>query len=221
MKRILPSIVLLHALAGCGGEISKAPELGLDTAGLSQGVDHAEIVYIWLEGDFDSSAQARQDSAYAPVSLRMCEANVPELGSRVLYVEQAMMGRADKPYRQRIYSIEPDGDNVASYIYGMTEEVNAAMVGACDSEEPETIAFEDIRPLEGCTVRLKPEGEDRYVGGTSGQGCESRLGGASYATSEITLGPLSIESWDRGWTADGEQAWGATEGPYLFMRGKE
>ncbi len=220
MKRILPNIVLLHALAGCGGGISKAPELGLDTAGLAQAVDHAEIVYIWLEGDFDSSAQARQDSAYAPVSLRMCEANVAELGSRVLYVEQAMMGRADQPYRQRIYSIEPDGDRVASYIYGMTEEVSAAMVGACDREEPATIAIEDIREREGCTVWLKPDGEDRYVGGTSGSGCASSLGGASYATSEVTLDPLSIASWDRGWAADGEQAWGATEGPYLFKRSR-
>ena len=48
--------------------------------------------------------------------------------------------------------------------------------------------------------------------------CASDLRGAAYATSEVTITPQFVLSWDRGFDNTGKQVWGATEGPYVFLR---
>ena len=69
----------------------------------------------------------------------------------------------------------------------------------------------------GRHVRLD-RSADTNTGATQGSSCSSDLRGASYATSEVKLDGQGIQSWDRGFSADGKQAWGATRGPYLFER---
>ena len=56
------------------------------------------------------------------------------------------------------------------------------------------------------------------MGGTRGEGCASNLRGAAYATSEVVIMPGRIESWDRGFDAEGHQVWGAEKGAYVFVR---
>ena len=80
---------------------------------------------------------------------------------------------------------------------------------------------EDLELREGCTVFLKYDGNGRFVGGTEGNGCLSGLRGATYATSEVIVGPGRIESWDRGFDAEGVQVWGAEKGAYVFLRENE
>ena len=57
-----------------------------------------------------------------------------------------------------------------------------------------------------------------FYGATRENDCESSLRGASYATSEVRLFADAMHSWDRGYDADGVQVWGATAGPYEFLR---
>jgi len=71
---------------------------------------------------------------------------------------------------------------------------------------------------EGCAVLLKRVSDALFEGGTIGNGCTSDLRGASYATSEVTLTPDKLISWDRGFDAEGNQVWGATRGGYVFDR---
>jgi hypothetical protein len=42
--------------------------------------------------------------------------------------------------------------------------------------------------------------------------------GAVYATSEVTVTPEALISWDRGFGAAGEQVWGAVTGGYVFKK---
>ena len=60
--------------------------------------------------------------------------------------------------------------------------------------------------------------DGRFAGGTRGEGCESTLMGARYATSEVELRDDGLDSWDRGFNAQGMQVWGATAGAYRFVR---
>ena len=57
-----------------------------------------------------------------------------------------------------------------------------------------------------------------WAGSTQGKGCSSTLGGASYATSQVTVTPLELRSWDQGFDAAGKQVWGAEKGPYVFLK---
>jgi hypothetical protein len=57
-----------------------------------------------------------------------------------------------------------------------------------------------------------------FFGSTHGTACTSELRGASYATSEVKIYRDRIVSWDRGYSSDNAQVWGATKGGYVFLR---
>lgn len=176
-----------------------------------------ERAFAMLTGRFDSSAQAESSAAYFPVQLHTCPVDIPELGQRVLYVEQAMMDSLDAPYRQRLYIVEP-GDAEGEVISTVTELMEPErFVGLCAGADVPRINQYDAIARPGCEVYLRAEGEG-FTGGTEGNGCESTLQGANYATSEVTLTDTMLRSWDRGFDDAGNQRWGATQGPYVFDR---
>lgn len=204
------------ALAGCAPPINEPS----DDAG--PGFDVQERFSDWLSGAFDSSAQAAADLQYFAIQLVACPVDATEIGEQVLYVEQAVMDSPDQPYRQRLYLIEGDAVEplVATsevFLLDAPEEV----VGICDLDPDERPAFSDADAAlkESCGVRTTwEEDEAMFVGGTVGEGCESTRDGASYATAEVEVSADLMTSWDRGFDADGDQVWGATAGPYEFLR---
>ncbi len=175
----------------------------------------------YLTGTFDSQNQANLDWSYYPVQLVMCPVAVPDLGERVLYVEQAIMDSLDQPYRQRLYVVEPDPDDPGGAISRVWELHDpGAAVHLCDDPASLTLTAGDAFEREGCATYMTWLG-DHWEGGTRAQDCASSLSGASYATSEITIDDERLESWDRGFDAAGVQVWGAVDGPYEFDRKTE
>jgi hypothetical protein len=180
----------------------------------------AERAFAMLTGRFDSKDQSEHDGEYHAVQLETCEVEAPELGSRVLYVEQALMTKLDAPYRQRLYvvSAEPESEGVVrSSVYELTKP--AAAVHLCASPAPRRFAASGAILREGCAVRLAwSAASQSFSGGTEGSACASSLGGAKYATSSVTLRRDGLESWDRGYDEKAVQVWGAAKGPYRFVR---
>jgi len=143
-----------------------------------------------------------------------------------LYVEQAAYSNLARPYRQRVYHLTPAGPeepgSIRSEVYtlpGDPLELAAAW------EEPsrfEAFGPENLEPRAGCAILLDVNRSGgtpvSYVGSTVGEGCDSTLAGAAYATSEVVITERVLESWDRGFDAEGEQVWGATEGAYRFVK---
>jgi len=179
---------------------------------------NADIVAIWLDGDFDSSSQAADDPNYYNIALRMCSIELPELGDRILYVEQAPASRLNAPYKQLIYKIEPADGRIAARVYSIDPALLPRFVGGCKDPESIIIEVDRLKPREGCTIWLEADGEDSYVGGTEGKGCKTDIGDATYTTTKLIIEPLSITTWERGWDADNAQAWGSEDGPYSFDR---
>jgi len=208
------SLLISILSVGCGTDTSSGPE-----ASVGPGVDAASLradeVYNLLQGHFDSSEQAIDDPTYFDISLKMCPVDAPWLGERVLYVEQAVSTRLAEPYRQRLYVIAPLGNDVVSRVFELSEP--QAFIGLCDTDTLKVVAEGDARLKSGCEVYLAKQGET-YIGGTAGKGCLSSLNGASYAASDVTLTEGKVTSWDRGYDAQDNQVWGATDGPYLFVK---
>jgi hypothetical protein len=172
----------------------------------------------WMTGSFSSEEQAAEDESYFDIRLEMVPIWTDRADGRWLYVEQAAALSLDSPYRQRVYhlTVQDDG-SFRSEVYAIPDPLRFA--GAWKSDAPLADLSPDALELrEGCAVILRAETEKRFVGSTVGTGCSSTLRGASYATSEVTVRPDSIESWDRGFAESGEQMWGAEKGPYLFKR---
>ncbi|MEM7306571.1 MAG: chromophore lyase CpcT/CpeT [Planctomycetota bacterium] len=172
----------------------------------------------WMTGSFTSAAQAAAaPDDYFDIRLYM-EPIWPERDDGPwLYVEQAAASALERPYRQRVYHLIDTDEGVRSDVYALPDDP-LEYAGAWRTPERFDALTPDLLVLrEGCSIHLVEAG-GVYVGATRGEGCQSSLGGASYATSEVRVEPELLTSWDRGWDAEGEQAWGAELGPYLFVR---
>ena len=178
--------------------------------------DGAAALFEMMQGSFDSSEQAAQDSAYYAISLHMVPI-WPERG-QYLYVEQALAAMQDKPYRQRVYALRSTADGVVeSHVYKIPAD--SLWVGKWRTPEAfEALVLSDLEHLEGCEVRLTQVGEGHFSGATGDQTCPSVLYGASYAQSQVDVLPDRVESWDRGFDAEGNHIWGAEKGGYVFLR---
>jgi hypothetical protein len=198
--------------AGAAG--ASAGGAGGNTASLS---DKAEQ---YLVGRFDSSQDSLDNPSHFAISLVICRVDAPELGERVLYVEQAKLDQLASPYRQRLYVVEPGMEPNQEVRSRVFELVHAgAFVGLCDQANVEHVAASAADEKAGCVVELTLDAAtDTFQGGTQGKGCPSALAGAAYATSEVTLNQKELRSWDRGFDPSDTQVWGATDGPYVFAR---
>ncbi len=201
--------------------------VGIDAAPATPAVED-ELARL-LTGRFDSKDQAAQDKTYFEITLEVCKVEAPELGPRVLYVEQARPPSA--PYRQRLYVIDrKDSTTAVSRVFEL--RTPKTWVGACAEAKPRSAVPADAEEKLGCGVELHAIAKGQFQGATgdfkwngssfskdpSGSKCPSDLNGASYASSTVTLTETELLSWDRGFTTDEKQVWGATAGGYRFIR---
>lgn len=170
-----------------------------------------------MQGSFTSSAQAQRDTAYFDVSLEMFPIWEKRKDGRWIYVEQALSALKGKPYRQRIYHLTQRADgSFISEVFSLPDETS--FVGAyLTPEKFDALSPEQLNLRDGCAVILHKEGEG-FAGATEGNGCESNLRGAKYASSKVEISQGRIHSWDQGFDASGKQVWGATKGPYEFIK---
>jgi hypothetical protein len=204
MKLLLIAGALAAALggaAGCGGTD-----------------EDLDLLCAWMTGSFDSGAQAAADSSYFDIELEMVPVWTDRTDARWFYVEQAVATAKDRPYRQRVYRVvRLDADTFESAVFSLPDP--GRFVGAWRENAPlAAIGPEDLEVREGCAVELRRNADGRFTGSTRDRQCTSSLRGAAYATSEVVITDGRLESWDRGFDADGEQVWGAVTGPYVFLR---
>lgn len=203
MRRLIASMLLVAATA----------------AGAGTSRDFAQLVD-WMTGSFSSQAQSERDEAYYDIRLEMWPIWA-EHGSgdeAWLYVEQAVAGREDAPYRQRVYRVRAlDDGRVESAVYTLPGPER--FVGAWKTEAPlATLHPDSLIEREGCAIVLERTDDDSFVGATGERSCPSDLRGASYATSEVRVFAAGLDSWDRGFDPDDAQVWGAEKGAYEFRR---
>ncbi len=173
----------------------------------------------WMSGSFDSRDQHLADTTnYFDIRLHMKPIWKNRTDGVWLYVEQAMMGYLDKPYRQRVYHVYlQDDSTVISHVYEMEKPLRFA--GVWQQESPlGALTPDSLKDRKGCSILLRKMNNVRYVGQTHDRDCLSTRSGATYATSEVVLEDGLLVSWDRGWDADGKHVWGATQGGYRFVK---
>ena len=179
--------------------------------------DEAVVLASHLTGWFDSADQAQADpDNYFNIRLVMVPIWTERADGPWLYVEQAIGTALDRPYRQRVYHLVEDERGLVSEVYTLPGDP-LAFAGRFEDAAFAEVSPEDLSLREGCAIFLARVG-GAFAGTTNGADCGSTLRGASYATSEVTVEPDRLTSWDRGFDANGEQVWGAEAGPYEFLR---
>lgn len=171
-----------------------------------------------LAGSISSAEQAAADKNHRNVVLHAVRIWPDRTDGPWLYAQQAPADAVDQPYRQRVHQLarRPDG-SFESRVFTLADPV--AATGPWRKPAPlADLTLAALTSRDGCTVFLHPKPDGSFVGRTEGKGCASELRGAAYATSEITLTPAEIVSWDRGFNSSDKQVWGAPIGGYRFKR---
>ncbi|MEM6684632.1 MAG: chromophore lyase CpcT/CpeT [Bacteroidota bacterium] len=184
----------------------------------SNKADELKALQTMMTGSFDSSEQAAADESYYNISLHMYPIWQTK-DSYWLYVEQALFSAQERPYRQRVYQLEKlENGTFSSKVYTLNTPKD--FIGKWKTPEYfDQFDVSILKEREGCAVILKKQGEN-YTGSTNEKDCKSTMRGATYATSQVTIKPNAIESWDRGFNASDEHVWGAEKAGYVFKRKK-
>lgn len=201
----------LLLLTACGGDPApiqrSSPELG-------RLLGH-------MTGQFSSEAQAKATEGYFDIRLFMVEIWKERDDGPWLYVEQSVATALERPYRQRVYHLrELEPGIFESRIYAFPEP--RSRTGAWKKDAPlADLGPDDLEEKLGCGVILRLRDDGTYAGGTLGTACANAFGGATYATSFVTVFDDRLEAWDRGYDADHKPLWGPETGPYEFLRTKD
>jgi hypothetical protein len=91
------------------------------------------------------------------------------------------------------------------------------LIGLCDKPAGERVfKIEEIGKSE-CSVFLRKE-KDNYIGETQPGGCPTNYRGAVKITNKIILHSSGMDTYDRGFDANGKVIWGAKDEPYMFLK---
>ena len=184
----------------------------------------AEEIVSYLVGQMDTSAQAATNEIPAAVRMTTCaiqvepsEGNTRDAQGIYLYQEQALMAQLDQPYRQRFLQIVPHelSQSVRSHSFKPLDA--AAWVGLCEQPEANRVVPAAELGESVCDVFLRPTASG-YLGRTPIGGCPADVRGAVRITNQIQLSDQGMNTWDRGYDAEGNQVWGAEDTPYRFRR---
>ena len=191
--------------------------LTLSEMAVAQITENVNQLTDWMTGEFDSSEQAKQDSAYLDISLNITRIWSDKTNGIWLYVEHAPSDSLDEPFRQHVYFVSEINENEISLdMYDLTDP--DAFVGAWnDPSEFAQITPFDLNYQDGCTIFLFYDGF-QFSGDTNENSCKNTLRGASYSTTDLIILPETIKKWDRGFDEDGNQVWGVDDGPYIFKK---
>ena len=186
-----------------------------------------EAVAAHLEGVMDTTAQADANPDFVGVQMTTCRITVTQTNANAtvdvnveaspdsiyLYQEQALSENVAEPYRQRFLYILP-GDNHRIDSRTFKPDGPEQYVGLCDQPAPVIAASELGEPV--CTVSLRASTLGGFVGSTPASGCPANVRGAVTITNVVVLHAAGMDTWDRGFDAEGNQLWGAESIPYQY-----
>lgn len=176
-----------------------------------------EAVASYLEGVMDTTRQAARDPSFVGVQMTTCRVAVEGADENAIYLyqEQALSEDLNAPYRQRFLQIVPgDGQRVDSNSF--KPETPEQWTGLCDRANRSVSAI--ALGAQVCTVSLRASVLGGFVGSTPAAGCPVDFRGASSVTNIVVLHEDGMDTWDRGFDAEGNQLWGADNIPYRYRR---
>ncbi|MBD2579705.1 chromophore lyase CpcT/CpeT [Oscillatoria sp. FACHB-1406] len=212
--KLLSSIGIGIAIASC---LNPTQPLLAQTRDRIPIATQVQAVVERLTGVMDTSAQQAKNPQAPNVRMTTCSVRVTDSEATFLYQEQALAQSLDRPYRQRFLRVAPSaaGDTVESKSYKPSNPQNWS--GFCNKPiEERVVNLNELSDAE-CSVFLVPVA-NLYVGHTQAGGCATNVRGAVRITNSVFLHAGGMDTWDRGYDADGKQVWGAGGQAYQYRR---
>ncbi|MBD2462969.1 chromophore lyase CpcT/CpeT [Oscillatoria sp. FACHB-1407] len=174
----------------------------------------------WLAGEFDNQLQARERPVWF-VHLRMWQRPLAQRiqGKLALFAEQANVLSLDRPYRQRVLTLQETSDGLQGQYWALKEPGRFQGAGA-NVDLLKQLSHEDLESLPGCVLRVRQEGHRFAAQPPADARCYFQYEGQ---TRQVVLGfQVSAEqfwSYDKGVDPEtGQGLWGALIGPYEYHK---
>ncbi|MBP0019951.1 MAG: chromophore lyase CpcT/CpeT [Cyanobacteria bacterium SBLK] len=149
------------------------------------------------------------------VRMTTCRVKMQGETSIFLYQEQALTYSLEHPYRQRFLNILSDRTETRIFSRSFKPLELEKWVGFCHRPIEERVIQRSDMGVGFCSVFIVLV-EDTYVGKTPEEGCPTHYRGATRMTNTIILHADGMDTWDRGFNAEGDRIWGAEDEPYRF-----
>lgn len=174
-----------------------------------------------LDGKFNNSAQAAQDSEFTLVYYHNCLVKIQDsyFGENYLtiFAQQTANTPLVKFARRRLMHIFPTLNQQETEVafYTLKEDEQFANFSAQPLEK-RIISSQDIHEYE-CSLFFIRQG-DIFVGGTPKGGCEHHYRGAEKLIIEAVLSSEKLSVWERWYDRNGKQVAGSRKSPYIYTR---
>jgi CpeT/CpcT family (DUF1001) len=175
----------------------------------------------WLVGEFDNQAQSMEDPTWY-VPLRLWHRPVPHHinGRLAIFAEQSNFLELEKPYRQRILTLEQEGDRLSVQFWAFKDPAQFRGAGGINPALLLQATESALELLPGCRLnveftgtlyRANPEPDSRCCFTYDGKLRQVILG--------FEVSVSQFLSYDRGVDPDtGQSLWGAMMGPYRHQK---
>lgn len=196
--------------------------------------DELALLASWLSGDFNCLRQVEEEKRQAQeknqppvrrarVFMHISPAQIEGLSDYgyCFYLEQAVEGSEEAPYRQKVYLVSRDkAGRALNRIFDIKDA--AQFIGAW--KEPallQGLKADRLKQVSGCDVFWTRIDENRFSGEAGcGGTCRTNYGGATHITVQIEMSQDLLKTLDQGFNDEGTLIFGpsAEEGSYEFRR---
>jgi hypothetical protein len=178
----------------------------------------------WLPGSYDTFAQATADSArgaayrHVRAVLRIIPIAIQGMSgeTRAYYLEQALDGQENAPYRQRVIVLRRIDGDIVSELYRVRDPAAFLAFDGRRVIEPTTLNREF-----GCDAKWMRVSDETYRGFVGREGrCPSTLRGATHTVSSFELTSQRFTTLDQGLDDAGVVRWGPPTGElgHIFVK---
>jgi hypothetical protein len=211
---LLPGLMACLALGGCASELKKAE---------AQLVELGDL----LPGHYNNVAQSQEDAKagrepHAAQTLDIVRLQLPLLSDYAFYAQEAAADDARRITSQRLYTFVAVKDgSVVQTVYSFSQP-GRWRDGHLNPGLFRGMMFEDTKPLGGCDLVWKKEG-DKFVGQNSRDTCRVTSAGLGSVRMEMKaeLSADELATAELAYGAGGKLVQGNSADPfYRYQRGE-
>lgn len=178
--------------------------------------DEVKLFAKWLEGKYTTEGETVQPPRTEHETMRFVRIwkDLPDLW---IYMEQAHADEPEKPFRQWLFWVEKQGENLMLETNILADTVD--LPGNLSAAELEQQLDIDMTEIEkGCEIFMAYDGFAVFSGATVQAYCELEIRGSDYVTIRMNLSETGIDWWEYGMKRGGEFVWGSAHDHQTYRK---
>jgi len=184
----------------------------------AQNEGEVRLLADWVVGEYATKGQTLIAPRTSHQTMRFVEIwkDLPDLW---LFMEQSDAISPDEPFRQWVFWVDQQGDNLMLEMYLLDDTLD--IPGGLETTELEKYLDIDAMEVEGgCEIFLSYDGFAVFSGATVQNYCELKIRDANYITVRMNITENKIDWWEYGMKPGGEFLWGSAHDPQVFQKVK-